>query len=152
MIEFARTSRTSYLIDENGIVISIRYNKIRKLKLFVDNRGYKTVDINRKKINVHIIVAEIFIGPRPIRKVINHIDGNKLNNSFLNLEYVSSKENSVHAVCTGLCVGYDKRKMSKIKARTCVILKKLGLSNRSLSKIYKIAPSHMSRITRGLSW
>lgn len=33
---------------------------------------------------------------------MNHIDGNKLNNSVENLEFVSNKENRIHALDTGL--------------------------------------------------
>ena len=39
------------------------------------------------------MVAEYFIGPRPEGYVIDHIDGNYLNNKADNLRYVTQKEN-----------------------------------------------------------
>jgi len=42
------------------------------------------------------MVAEAFISDRPNGLVINHIDGNKLNNNVSNLEYVSKQRNTQH--------------------------------------------------------
>ena len=51
---------------------------------------------------VHRAVAEAFI-PNPQKlPCVNHIDGNKENNIISNLEWVTHKQNSQHAVKTGL--------------------------------------------------
>jgi hypothetical protein len=42
-------------------------------------------------------VAAAFIGECPIRYQVNHKDGNPQNNFVDNLEYVTQKENSLHA-------------------------------------------------------
>lgn len=59
---------------------------------------------------VHGMVAEAFLGPRPAGHDINHRDCNRLNNVPANLEYVTHRENMVHAVRMGRPVG--KRKLS----------------------------------------
>jgi hypothetical protein len=54
--------------------------------------------------HVHCLVAEAFIGARPIGLEVNHIDGDKLNPAVTNLEYVTSSQNTQHAYNTGLLV------------------------------------------------
>lgn len=78
----------------------------RPLKYWVLHSGYAlyTLTYNGKRIRTcaHRLVALAFI-PNPDNKpYVNHKDGNKLNNSVENLEWVTASENTVHAIKTGL--------------------------------------------------
>lgn len=46
---------------------------------------------------IHELVALVYYGPKPRRMQVDHIDGNTLNNSPDNLEYVSARENARRA-------------------------------------------------------
>jgi hypothetical protein len=77
-----------------------------KTSLTKKHKGYKQVklcvDYSKKSFLVHRLVAEAFIPKVEGKIYINHIDGNKLNNNVSNLEWCTSKENSIHSVKTGL--------------------------------------------------
>jgi hypothetical protein len=54
------------------------------------------------KRNMHRLLMQVFV-PNPLNKAhVNHIDGDKSNNSMSNLEWATAKENASHALATGL--------------------------------------------------
>ena len=64
------------------------------------NSGYLrvTLKVNNKAINrlVHRVVAQAFLPNPDNKKEVNHKDGNRLNNTLCNLEWVTSCENKQH--------------------------------------------------------
>lgn len=89
-----------YTIDTNGNVFSKRKNKY--LKQIINKYGYCKVTLQKNKYrkiySVHRLVAENFIDNPNNYPVVNHIDSNKKNNNIENLEWVTYKQNSEHAV------------------------------------------------------
>lgn len=83
--------------------------KIIRLKL---NEKYKTY-------YVHRLVAETFIPNLENKPMINHIDGNKLNNKVYNLEWCTRQENEIHAWKHGL-----KEKIRETSKRNLIIARK----------------------------
>ena len=62
-----------------------------------DGYGYITVGLTKEsltvRIRVHVLVARAFIGERPEKMVIDHIDKDVKNNNASNLRYISHREN-----------------------------------------------------------
>lgn len=87
-----------YHVDEYGNVYG---KKGRILKPSINPRGYRMVNFiingKRKGFSVHTLVARAFCDGYRKGLIVNHIDGNKLNNYYKNLEWVTYKENSIHA-------------------------------------------------------
>lgn len=96
MIEVSNQGRMRSNLRTNGFV----------LKLTPDSKGYQRVKvtINKEKhsFKVHREVAKAFIANPLNLPQVNHIDGNKSNNSVENLEWVSNKDNVRHAISSGL--------------------------------------------------
>ena len=88
-----------YGINENGVIKNLLTGKIMKTR--ISTHGYVRTSLYKNGIkfapSVHRMLAEIHI-PNPHNKVtVNHIDGNKLNNTLNNLEWATVRENTIHA-------------------------------------------------------
>lgn len=100
---------TRYAITEDGQVINLANNL--PLKPIRNQNGYYKVglacgDGTHKQVSIHTLVAKHFI-PNPYGyKQVNHIDGDKSNNTVTNLEWCTHTQNMEHAFRTGLRKGY----------------------------------------------
>ena len=94
-----------YEVSNMGRVKSLRYGKERIMSTPDNSIGYRNVTLVKrahKQKRVHRLVAEAFI-PNPMNlPVVNHLDGDKHNNCVSNLEWCTKKENTNHAIKTGL--------------------------------------------------
>lgn len=99
-----------YEVSDKGRVKGLKRNRI--LKNIVDSLGYVRVSLckeNKPKAHkIHRLVAEHFLKPSEY-KVVNHIDGNKENNSVENLEWCNASQNRKHACDTGLAAKEEGR-------------------------------------------
>lgn len=81
------------------MVFSTMKGKIKELKQYKDSSGYPSLRLFKnskdgKMFKVHKIVAETFIGEKPGAKYqVDHIDGDKQNNSVHNLRWITQKAN-----------------------------------------------------------
>ena len=86
-----------YFISNLGRFKNIR-DKI--LKLNINARGYTYCNISTNgkvtKVKIHRLVALYFVNNPDNKDIVNHIDSNKLNNHYSNLEWCTQKENVQH--------------------------------------------------------
>lgn len=64
---------------------------------------------------IHRWVAECFVDNPDNKPYVNHKDGDKTNNYYENLEWVTNRENTIHAYETGLMVSRGGKESSSAK-------------------------------------
>lgn len=93
-----------YAVDRDGNI----YSHITKKWLKPQKRGkyhYNqlfTKDGEMMQLSIHRIVAMVYLDNPENKPCINHKDGNPINNSVDNLEWVTWRENTIHAHKSGL--------------------------------------------------
>lgn len=90
-----------YEIQNNGIIIKLKTNT--PIKQYIHKtKGYVFVSLGKSSLLLHRVIAQHFI-PNPYNyPEVNHIDGNKLNNHYSNLEWCTPKQNTQHAIINNL--------------------------------------------------
>ena len=105
---------SDYSVSSNGDVISHKFGK-EKVLAPSTSTGYKKVSLvnpDGESVNfqVHRLVALTFLKNPKDYYIVNHIDGDKMNNKLSNLEWTDRKSNAQH---------YEKViKPKNVKART----------------------------------
>lgn len=103
----------------------------------------------RKNKSVHRILCETFL-PNPEKKRhVNHKDGNKLNNSLDNLEWATEKENSQHAVDTGLTTYEHCKKRVYQYLLDKITLVNIFDSDAEAEQATGVARQNISKVTLG---
>ena len=96
---------SNYLVSDLGRVISTSRKTPRFLKDDLSGRYMRITLCEKGKLfraATHRLVAEAFLEADSSRFFVNHIDGDRGNNSASNLEWCTQSENQIHAYSTGL--------------------------------------------------
>jgi hypothetical protein len=124
-------------------------------------RGYLGVSLFSdgcaKTYTVHRLVAQAFIGDRPLGFVINHKDGDRQNNAADNLEYCTQQENVAHAYRIGLCENHfgDLHHGSKLTSEDIPVIRNRilkGDTHKSIAKDYGVDRSTIGLVNSGRNW
>lgn len=131
-------------------------------KLFINKQGYYMVNLRikpyQKNHNIHRLVAETFI-PNPEHKpCVNHKNGIKTDNRVENLEWVTYKENTIHALEKKLLVPASMETHWNATL-TAIVVKEIRfhywkgtVSRKELMRIYGLTKSHVASIIQNVIW
>lgn len=96
---YVKGTDDKYMISDLGRIKPFKCSKTKILRLGIDKHGYFKVCLITNKIRRHIhlhqLMAICFLNHKPcgINKVVDHIDGDKLNNKLTNLQVISNGDN-----------------------------------------------------------
>lgn len=150
-------SNSNYFISKEGIVF--RDNK--PLKPSLNNSGYFRLTMYSKGIpsckSVHRLVAEAYIDNPNEYPFVNHLDGNKQNNHYTNLEWCNNSHNLKHAYKLGLksAIGENNGRVKITKDIATKIKEESLVGNIKLKDIalkYNVSNTLVSEIKRGIKW
>lgn len=140
----------------------VRNKKNNKIKLTpINSVGYKHVSLMKDGkqyvVKIHRLIAIAFIPNLENKSCINHIDGDKTNNSIDNLEWCTYSENNTHALNIGLRITPKGEESSVSKLRENDVMEilellKTNMVHRDIAKIYNISESTISSIKTCNSW
>lgn len=156
---FERTEHSEWYVSPNGTVfMKTKYqgrdNKLKeKTPTLNKKRNYIYVRTPRGNHLLHRLVASSFI-PNPDNKpCVNHKDGDKKNNHVNNLEWVTHKENTKHAIDNGLIKQQGKNegrlKYTNQQCKVVVDRVKQGMSYVKAGSIYGMPYSTVAHLIRG---
>lgn len=109
-----------------------------------------------RRHKIHNLVAHAFIGKRPVGLDVNHIDGNKRNNSVENLEYMSRSDNLRHAFSIGLKSHsggkHPRCKYSQEQAAEVRSYLSQGCKHRDVSTFMRVPMHFVADVSTGRNW
>jgi hypothetical protein len=159
-----------YEVGEDGLVISKeRIVKRGKFSLKIPRKvisvsrstcGRPVVQLwrnNQRSLRtIHSIVAETFIGKRPLGMEVCHNDGDGDNNHFSNLRYGTHKENMGDMVRHGTSLRGEKQWNSKLTEKDVVdilSIRNISKDNKKIiAKKYNVHKFTIDKILRRERW
>lgn len=137
-----------------GRVKSFWKGKAKILKPFLANT-YLQITLcknnEKKKVQIHRLVARAFIDNPDMKPQVNHKDGNTLNNYVGNLEWATAAENQQHAYDTGLAKSGEEHYKAKLTNEQVVYIRENpdNLTGRYLAKRFGVHFNVVSSIQLG---
>lgn len=141
------------VIRSNGVPNTV---KGRFLKETPNKNGYFHVSLAKRgeilDRCIHILVAEAFIGPRPLGTEVAHFDGDQTNNRLGNLRYATPQGNADDRIRHGTVPKGDKHWNAKLKNADVEAIRADQRSHTVIATQYSVSESMIRFIRTRKNW
>lgn len=152
-----------YQVSNKGQIKSLKRWMVASERILTGSlpiSGYPTVSLikNRvdKKVKIHRLVALHFVDNPKMKPQINHKNGIKTDNHFLNLEWCTASENTRHAFDIGLISQKgESNNSSKLTKKEVVAIRNHNtnlITQERMAKIYNVSRSLIGLVVNRKRW
>ncbi|WP_439621469.1 HNH endonuclease signature motif containing protein [Gemmata sp.] len=110
----------------------------------------------RRRVNVHRLILEAFVGPCPLGMETRHLDGDRLNNRLDNLAWGTPAENAADRIRHGTVLWGTRcssAKLTEAQVREILHLYRTTCPDRpALAARFGVSWSTVNRIVTGATW
>ena len=160
LIELHNVKENAYYISTKGEVFSVYLNDIMRHK--EDKDGYYELSLctrekNKRNIwKVHRLVAKVYLGEPPEYMkdpTVDHIDGDKTNNDYVNLRWVERDVNSSIRKNKGIGESNHEAILNEKQViEICELLIQNTKTFKEIADMYSVDKSTISNIKRKKTW
>jgi len=154
---------TEYAVSSFGRIKRIvgrercQAGKIIKSSLAGSRRNYVYVgfvhnDGIRRTKGVHVVMLEVFIGPKPEGHEGAHIDGNSLNNVIGNLAWKTPKQNSADRTIHNTQTRGERYGLAKLTADKVRLIRSASGSQAAIGRRFGISQSMVWKVRSRKCW
>lgn len=153
-----------YYASNNGLIYSVRSGEIRVLAQR-KHKGYMHVSVRRDdgtgkrwKEPVHKLVLLAFSGEPKLGQLCRHLNGNPLDNRYVNLKWGTPKENVQDSIQhgTAACLRVGEESIAaKLTEKDIITIKELiqkGEKQSDIALHFGISQRHVSDIKNNKTW
>lgn len=160
-ITWPKIKQGNYAIEEDGRVFSYYKNDYMKTK--IDKDGYETICLvtsegRKSSFGIHRLLMVTYRSCKNMDNlVVNHIDGNKRNNSLNNFEWVTNEENVRLAYKDGLSdTKGEKHGRAVLTEQEAIQIIQWLKEGKNSTQIIKLLPKAtkniINKIRQGRTW
>lgn len=148
---------TIYEVSDQGRVRNAVTGRVRTVKPH-PTLGYRFLTLKakgrkQKTTTVHSLVAEAFIGPRPLDADVMHLDGSRTNDCLTNLQYGTRTENNEHKLEHGTHMWGEKHYGAKLcEADVRRIRNSPETQVNDFAKLFGVDPETVRDARSGRTW
>lgn len=146
-----KSMNNGYSLSEYGDVRNDGTNRI--LKPYLHHKGYLKIHMPGIHTSIHRLVGKYYVSNPYNKPQINHLDGNKLNNHYTNLEWATDKENNDHALALGLrtIVMGENHLKSKLTSIQVSEIRNSLLTPKEIATLYNTPIITIYKIRQGIN-